>query len=125
MKSIEEYEAVFNLTPTPRKDFGDGKFQEDEYYDAHGRQTHDISKACSKVEFRPHDFRHFVKVEYTTWFGLGKPAVRWDFHHRSDTFGSWMWPDGMPLRFDGVDNFDAAIDHAAKLGSTWRPGVDT
>jgi len=126
MKSTDGYGAEWGelSKPTPRKDFGDGKFQEDKYYDAHGKQTHDISKARSKVESRPWDFRHFVKVEYITWWGLGQPAIKWVYHHTSSTAGCWMWPQDMPLRFDGVDNFDIAIDHAAKLGSTWRPGVD-
>lgn len=93
-------------------------------FDAHGKETFNLLHARSKVEFRNHDFRFFEKTITKRFIFFGSPVIKWKFHHQSSTFGSWMWPDGLPLRFDGVDNAVMAAEHAAKIGSDWRPGLD-
>jgi hypothetical protein len=95
------------------------------YYDAGGREVDDLGLARSKVSFAPHDFRFYIKKERKSWFGFGNEViVYWEFSHQSQTFGSWMWPEGMPLRFDGVDPYMEAIENANRIGSSWRPGLD-
>lgn len=100
----------------------------DRYYDQNGKETNE-DQAMSKVVSAPHNFKFYIKKTKHSWFGLGKPYTVWMFHHECSTFGSWMWPSGMPLRFDSegniLDMVKCATDHANMIGSSWRPGIDS
>ncbi|UUW39921.1 hypothetical protein VP14_234 [Vibrio phage VPMCC14] len=104
--------------------FTENAYQPHKMYDKCGKETGDIDYAYSLVTFEPHKFTFYTKRVSKFWKFFGKNVVCWDFHHTSNTFGSWMWPDGLPLRFDGICNIKRSIDHANKLGSSWRPSID-
>lgn len=113
-KKIEENRS----DPIPSKA---NEYDPPKLYDKHGKETKDINDARSVVTFEPHKFTFYTK-RYSAFWGLfGLRVVVWDYHHTSSTFGSWMWPDGLPLRFDGVCNVDRSLQHAEKIGSMWEP----
>lgn len=89
------------------------------YYDKHGRETKSVISSYSKVIMNPHNFDFYIKTYSLFWAIFGKEVVKWKYSHTSSTFGSWMWPEGLPLRFDGVDNDELAFNHSIKIGSDW------
>ena len=102
------------------------------YHDIHGKTVDTEEAAYSRTYCRPHTFEHSLKKKTTKRrlyfkapFGLGIVTTTgfvWRFHHRSTTYGSWMWPDGLPLRGDGVDTKEASRKHAESIGSSWGFG---
>jgi|TARA_R100001039_G_C1817614_1_gene86873 hypothetical protein len=103
------------------------------YFDRDGCQVDSADDAMSKVDCRPNDFRFFKKVmrwklSFRRWRISLERCAAWEFHHHSTMFGSWMWPEGKPMRFDAsgkvIDRTQECTDHALRINSTWRPGID-
>lgn len=119
--SGKTYQEAFKAIRAAHPECGSFDYTEDEAY----------SKI---VMVGPGNFQHYLKKPIIPlWLksllvkaGLASESAsgryRWVFHHRSNTAGCWMWPDGMALRGDGISNKQAAIDHADKLDSDWFSG---
>ena len=90
------------------------KEQDIDYFDGTTKQVETSAEAYSKVVKLPHNFQFFIK--YSAIFG----NIKWKFHHRSSTYGSWMFPDGLPPRNDEKDNMSESIKHRDELKSTWN-----
>ena len=90
------------------------------YFDRNGRRCSE-AEAKSYVHKRPWNFDFYIRKPRLLFRWLGP---KWVFHHHVTTFGSWMWPEGLPMKFDDdgkvIDQRPACEAHAKQIGSTWE-----
>jgi len=101
------------------------------YFDQNGYKVKTEEEAWSYVDTVGSERYRFYASEMVArrnWCFQSIVKKTWYFHHESTSFGSWMWPEGIPLRFDDqrnvLDSNQICDEHAKKLGSDWVPSID-